>query len=49
MPYPFHTIGRSTRSIAHFVALLRIGEIALVGDDGNRRANGVAELLRQAV
>ncbi|MER8530236.1 MULTISPECIES: DUF488 domain-containing protein [unclassified Mesorhizobium] len=32
MPYPFHTIGHSTRSIAEFVALLRVGEIALVVD-----------------
>jgi uncharacterized protein (DUF488 family) len=32
MPYPFHTIGHSTRSIAEFVALLRVGDIALVVD-----------------
>ncbi|TPJ38242.1 DUF488 domain-containing protein [Mesorhizobium sp. B2-6-5] len=32
MPYPFHTIGHSTRSIVEFVALLRVGEIALVVD-----------------
>ncbi|MER9645907.1 DUF488 domain-containing protein [Mesorhizobium sp. M0199] len=32
MPYPFHTIGHSTRSIAEFVALLRIAEITLVID-----------------
>ncbi|MER9180312.1 DUF488 domain-containing protein [Mesorhizobium sp. M0767] len=32
MPYPFHTIGHSTRSIAELVALLRVGEIALVVD-----------------
>ncbi|MCA0056564.1 MULTISPECIES: DUF488 domain-containing protein [unclassified Mesorhizobium] len=32
MPYPFHTIGHSTRSIAEFVALLRVGEITLVVD-----------------
>ncbi|QPC92994.1 DUF488 family protein [Mesorhizobium sp. INR15] len=32
MPYPFHIIGHSTRSIAEFVALLRFGEIALVVD-----------------
>jgi uncharacterized protein (DUF488 family) len=32
MPYPFHTIGHSTRSIAEFVALLRVGDVALVVD-----------------
>jgi uncharacterized protein (DUF488 family) len=32
MPYPFYTIGHSTRSIAEFVALLRVGEVALVVD-----------------
>ncbi|MER8476116.1 DUF488 domain-containing protein [Mesorhizobium sp. M1163] len=32
MPYPFHTIGHSTRSIAEFVALLRVAEITLVID-----------------
>ncbi|MER9670506.1 DUF488 domain-containing protein [Mesorhizobium sp. M0203] len=32
MPYPFHTIGHSTRSIAESVALLRVGDIALVVD-----------------
>jgi uncharacterized protein (DUF488 family) len=32
MSYPFHTIGHSTRSIAEFVGLLRVGEIALVVD-----------------
>ncbi|MER9558608.1 DUF488 domain-containing protein [Mesorhizobium sp. M0323] len=32
MPYPFHTIGHSTQSIAGFVALLRVGDIALVVD-----------------
>lgn len=32
MPYPFHTIGHSTRSIAEFVALLRVADIALVVD-----------------
>ena len=32
MPYPFYTIGHSTRSIAQFVALLRVGEVALVVD-----------------
>ncbi|RWG80531.1 DUF488 family protein [Mesorhizobium sp.] len=32
MPYPFYTIGHSTRSIAESVALLRVGEVALVVD-----------------
>ncbi|MEO5755742.1 MAG: DUF488 domain-containing protein [Mesorhizobium sp.] len=32
MPYPFHTIGHSTRSITEFVALLRVVDIALVVD-----------------
>ncbi|RUU57545.1 DUF488 domain-containing protein [Mesorhizobium sp. M2C.T.Ca.TU.002.02.1.1] len=32
MPYPFYTIGHSNRSIAEFVALLRVGEVALVVD-----------------
>ncbi|MGO4558241.1 DUF488 domain-containing protein [Mesorhizobium sp. 2RAF21] len=32
MPYPFYTIGHSTRSIAEFVALLRVGDITLVVD-----------------
>lgn len=32
MPYPFHTIGHSTRSIVEFVSLLRVGTIALVVD-----------------
>jgi uncharacterized protein (DUF488 family) len=32
MPFPFYTIGHSTRSIAEFVALLRVGEIALAVD-----------------
>ncbi|MBZ9810270.1 MULTISPECIES: DUF488 family protein [unclassified Mesorhizobium] len=32
MPYPFHTIGHSTRSIAEFVALLRGCAITLVVD-----------------
>lgn len=32
MPYPFHTIGHSTRSIAEFVALLRVAEATLVVD-----------------
>jgi uncharacterized protein (DUF488 family) len=32
MPYPFYTIGHSTRSIAEFVALLQVGEVALVVD-----------------
>jgi len=32
MPYPFYTIGHSTRSIAEFVALLRVEEVALVVD-----------------
>ncbi|MCA0000234.1 MULTISPECIES: DUF488 family protein [unclassified Mesorhizobium] len=32
MPYPFHTIGHSTRPTAEFVALLRVGEITLVVD-----------------
>ncbi|MBZ9710425.1 DUF488 domain-containing protein (plasmid) [Mesorhizobium sp. B2-1-8] len=32
MPYPFHTIGHSARSIAEFVALLRVADISLVVD-----------------
>ncbi|UDL92685.1 DUF488 domain-containing protein [Mesorhizobium sp. PAMC28654] len=32
MPYPFHTIGHSTRLIAEFVALLRVADIGLVID-----------------
>ena len=32
MPYPFYTIGHSTRSIAEFVAQLRVVDIALVVD-----------------
>ncbi|MDG4891485.1 MULTISPECIES: DUF488 domain-containing protein [unclassified Mesorhizobium] len=32
MPYPFYTIGHSTRSIPEFVALLHVGEVALVID-----------------
>jgi len=32
MPYPFFTIGHSTRSIAEFVALLRVGDVTLVVD-----------------
>jgi uncharacterized protein (DUF488 family) len=32
MPYPFHTIGHSTRSIAEFVALLRVAEVMLIVD-----------------
>lgn len=32
MTYPFHTIGHSNRSIAEFVDLLRLGDIALVVD-----------------
>ncbi|CDX39924.1 hypothetical protein MPLDJ20_260175 [Mesorhizobium plurifarium] len=30
MPYPFYTIGHSNRSIAEFVALLGVEEVALV-------------------
>lgn len=32
MSYPFHTIGHSTLSLAEFVALLAVGDIALVVD-----------------
>jgi uncharacterized protein (DUF488 family) len=32
MPYPFYTIGHSNRSIAEFVALLGVEEVALVVD-----------------
>ncbi|MBZ9708542.1 DUF488 domain-containing protein [Mesorhizobium sp. ESP7-2] len=32
MPFPFHTVGHSTRSIAEFVALLGVAEITLVID-----------------
>ena len=32
MALPFHTIGHSTRAIAEFVALLRLGEVELVVD-----------------
>lgn len=32
MPHPFYTIGHSNRSIAEFVALLQVGEVALVVD-----------------
>ncbi|PBB81192.1 DNA repair protein [Mesorhizobium sp. WSM3879] len=32
MPHPFYTIGHSKRSIAEFVALLQVGEVALVVD-----------------
>lgn len=30
LPYPFYTVGHSTRSTAEFIALLRVGEVALV-------------------
>ncbi|TIQ36197.1 MAG: DUF488 domain-containing protein [Mesorhizobium sp.] len=40
MPYPFYTIGHSTRSIAEFVALLRVGEVALVVDIRTVRRSG---------
>lgn len=32
MPYPFYTIGHSTRSIPEFVALLHVGEAKRVLD-----------------
>lgn len=32
MPYPFYTIGHSTRSIAEFIALLRMADVTLVVD-----------------